>query len=320
MKVLIIYYSQSGNTMRIAKRIAKGCRAAGAETDVVKLKDASYDMLDGYDLIGLGSPVWKVATPNMHHFITQMPDQKGKHCFAFNTHGTLPHLYFPVTLPNLRRAGLLPIGYNDWYGDVTMPGMPKPYYTYGHPDEQDFAEAEAFGREMVENSARIAAGETELIYPDPPLDEKVMTQALICSNMLAEPVNPQGDFIRDPKKCAYPACHLCMDNCPMGYIDLTAEPQRFGNRGFKCDDCHECSFCFMLCPTGAIEMDPPGIEHAMKNKGVRHKPFEEMLKKDEASGKFRPHIDIEDVGFDTPYLLWHPKRPYFTLPKETDEE
>lgn len=320
MKVLIIYYSQSGNTMRIAKKIAKGARSAGAKVDVVKLKDATYEMMEQYDLIGIGSPVWKADTPNMHGFIDKMPDQGGKHCFAFNTHGCLPHLYFPIVLPNLKNHGLLPIGYKDWYGDVTMPGMPKPYYTYGHPDEQDFAEAEAFGREMVENSPRIAAGETELIYPDPEMNEKVFKQAMICSNMLLCPTNPQGDFIRDASKCAYPKCTLCMDNCTMGYIDLSKDPQVFGNRGNKCDDCHECSFCFMICPMGAITMDPPPEEHIAGVIGKRHLWFEEMLDMDEAEGKFRRHIAADDVGFDTPYLLWHPKRPYFILPKDEEEE
>ena len=110
MKILIIYYSQSGNTRKIAKCIARGARSAGAEVDVVKLKDASYEMLDGYDLIGIGSPVWKADTPNLHGFIDKMPNQNGKLCFAFNTHGTLPHLYFPIVLPNLKNHGLLPIG------------------------------------------------------------------------------------------------------------------------------------------------------------------------------------------------------------------
>ncbi len=320
MKILIVYYSQSGNTRRIAKAIARGARSTGAQVDVVKLKDADYDMFGQYDLLGFGSPVWKADTPNMHAFISKIPNQNGKHCFAFNTHGTLPHLYFPIVLPNLKRRGLLPIGYADWYGDVVMPGMPKPYYTAGHPDAQDIAEAEAFGREMAENSPRIAAGETELIYPDPEMNDKVFQQAMICSNMLLEPTNPQGDFIRDPAKCAFPKCTLCMDNCTMGYIDLKANPPRFGNRGDKCDDCHECSFCYMICPTGAIETDPPMSEHIKPTLGQRKHGFEAMLDRDEAEGKFRRLIPVEEVGFDTPYVLWHPKRPYFVIPKETDDE
>jgi len=200
---------------------------------------------------------------------------------------------------------------------VYMPGMPKPYYTAGHPDEQDFAEAEAFGREMAENSPRIKAGETELIYPDPEMNDKVFEQAMICSNMLLCPTNPQGAFYRNPEKCHYPQCHVCMDNCTMGYIDLSADPPRFGNRGFQCDDCHECSYCFMICPFGAVETDDPG--QFEREKSHRHFNFEVMLDRDEAEGKFRRLIPVEKVGFDTPYVFWHPDRPYLKVPKEDDE-
>ena len=318
MKVLIIYYSQSGNTRKIAKAIGRGASQVADECRVAPLKEVTAADLDQYDLIGLGSPVWKVETPNVRQFYMGLPDQNGKHIFSFNTHGTLPHLYFSIVLPNLRRKGFVTIGYNDWYGDVTMPGMPSPYYTAGHPDAIDIAEAEAFGREMVERSQRIHAGETELIQADPPLDEDVFTQAMIAANMLSSPTNPQGDFLRDASKCVFPKCRLCMDNCTMGYIDLAANPPVFGNRGFKCDDCHECSFCLMICPTGAVYTDPPMSEHIKLNKGKRKLAFEAMLDKDEARGKFRRLIPVEQVGFDTPYVLAHPKHPYFRIPKDED--
>ena len=63
MKVLIIYYTQSGNTLAIAKHIAAGMRSVGAEVTGCRVKDATYDMLKDYDLIGFGSPVWKADTP-----------------------------------------------------------------------------------------------------------------------------------------------------------------------------------------------------------------------------------------------------------------
>ena len=314
MKVLIIYYTQSGNTLAIAKHIAAGMRSVGAEVTGCRVKDATYDMLKDYDLIGFGSPVWKADTPNMHHFIDQMPKQNGTHCFAFNTHGTLPHLYFPIVIPNLKNHGLTPIGYKGWYGDVYMPGMPKPYYTAGHPDDIDFAEAEAFGKEMVENSIKIHAGDTSLIYPEPEMNEKVQLQAMICSNMLLCPTNPQGAFYRDPELCKYPKCHVCMDNCMMGYIDLSKEPPVFGNRGFQCDDCHECSYCFMICPFGAIKCSDP--EHFERDKHARHYQFEKMLDEDEATGEFRRLIPLEEVGFGNTYVFWHPERPYMKVPKD----
>ncbi len=318
MKVLIIYYSQAGNTKKIAKAIARGAGTAAESVDLVPLKQATAADLDNYDLIGLGSPVWKADPPNVRQFYQKLPDQQGKHIFSFNTHGTLPHLYFPIVLPNLRKKGFTVIGYNDWYGDVVMPGMPHPYYTAGHPDEIDLKEAESFGRDMVILSEKVHQGRTDLIQPDPEMNEDVFMQAMICSNMLLEPTNPQGEFIRDPQKCAYPKCTLCMDNCTMGYIDLAADPPRFGNRGTKCDDCHECSFCYMICPTGAIYTNPSMEEHIRPHLGKRKVLFEEMLKKDEARGKFRPLIAMDDVGFDTPYVLAHPKHPHFKIPRDDD--
>ena len=73
MKVLIVYYTQSGNTQKIASRIAKGAAAAGAEVTMLRLKRVTYEMLADYDLIGFGSPVWKADTPNMHAFIDKLP-------------------------------------------------------------------------------------------------------------------------------------------------------------------------------------------------------------------------------------------------------
>jgi flavodoxin/NAD-dependent dihydropyrimidine dehydrogenase PreA subunit len=316
MRVLIIYYSQSGNTLRIAKAVARGVSTLADGVELVTVKQALDVDLKNYDLIGLGSPIWKADPPNVRLFIERLPEQNGNHIFLFTTHGTLPHLYFPIVIPNLKRKGFNVIGYNDWYADVYMPGMPKPYYTHGHPDEIDFKEAEEFGREMALNSKRIANGETRLIYPEPELNEKVFKQAMICSNMLLSPVNPQGDFIRDESKCLYPKCTICEDNCTMGYIDLANG--RYGNRGFKCDDCHECSYCFMLCPSGAINTDPPMEEHIKPHLGKRKLAFEEMLDMDEAAGKFRRLIPVDEVGFNTPYVIAHPNRPYMKVPKDTD--
>ena len=73
----------------------------------------------------------------------------------------------------------------------------------------------------------------------------------------------------------------------------------------------------MLCPFGAVEISDPG--QFEREKSHRHLNFEVMLDRDEAEGKFRRLVPIEEVGFDTPYVFWHPQRPYLTAPKEDDE-
>lgn len=318
MKVLVIYFSQSGNTKKIAHAIGDGAREVADVVDVKALKHVTYDMLEDYDLIGLGSPVWKADPPNIRRFYNNAPDQKGKHIFAFATHGTMPGFYFPVVLPNLKKAGFTVIGSARWYGNVVMPGMPEPYYTAGHPDAQDCQEAREFGKEMVLRSQRIAAGETDLIPPMPKNDINP-DQAVAIVNMLLEYGNPQGKIVRDPKKCIYPKCSRCMEYCTMDYIDLACSPQKFGSEGNCCNDNHECAWCFMICPTGAIHLEPDVYEHIKPFIGVRKPLFENILNKAEADGEFRRLIPEEEVGFDTPYVVAHPKHPYFKVPPKMED-
>ncbi|MBS4024607.1 MAG: flavodoxin family protein, partial [Clostridia bacterium] len=66
MKCLIIYYSQTGSTKKIASAIHNGMSQLADQCDLMSVKDADPIDLDKYDLIGLGSPVWMGAeTPNV---------------------------------------------------------------------------------------------------------------------------------------------------------------------------------------------------------------------------------------------------------------
>ena len=56
MNVLVTYFSQSGNTEKIAKAICE--EAAQANTaDLKKLEDITPDEAAGYDFIFIGSPL-----------------------------------------------------------------------------------------------------------------------------------------------------------------------------------------------------------------------------------------------------------------------
>jgi hypothetical protein len=45
-----------------------------------------------------------------------------------------------------------------------------------------------------------------------------------------------------------------------------------------------------------------------------------MLDRDEKEGLFRRHIAAEDVGYDHPYIFWHPQRPFLKVPKPLRDE
>jgi len=92
MKALVIYYSITGNTKKVAQAIHKGMCAAGRsgeKFDIAKLREVRPQDLIGYDLIGLGSPVmYRQELHNVTAFIEDgIRYAEGKHGFAFCTHG-----------------------------------------------------------------------------------------------------------------------------------------------------------------------------------------------------------------------------------------
>ena len=57
MKSLIIYYSQTGNTKKVAHAIRRGMSQLVEQCDITKVKEVKPEDVNKYDLIGLGSPV-----------------------------------------------------------------------------------------------------------------------------------------------------------------------------------------------------------------------------------------------------------------------
>ncbi len=57
-RILICYYSRSGNTKEMAYLIQKGVMDEGVDVDTLDVKDVKIDSLLGYDGIILGSPTY----------------------------------------------------------------------------------------------------------------------------------------------------------------------------------------------------------------------------------------------------------------------
>lgn len=247
MKGLVVYYSATGNTKKVARAIHRGMTQL-LEADLASVKEITPAEVGRYDLVGLGSPIWYFReTANVRRFVYHLPSLAGKLGFVFCTHGTAPLGIFHSMVPLLREKGLTIIGWGDWYGSVyQVLHAPKPYFTDGHPDRVDLQEAESFGREMAERALRIAAGEKDLI---PTLPRGRDADPPFQPHPIGEPfpgANPKRVIKVD--ECLYPDCTACEDLCPVSCIDLGAEPPTFG------DSCYNCSLCNRICPTGAIKL------------------------------------------------------------------
>jgi flavodoxin/ferredoxin len=300
MKSIIIYFSQSGSTFKVARAVHKGMVPHIDQCDLVSIEKADPGDAAAYDLIGVGSAVWSGVPLHVENFIDAMPPMDGKHAFTFATHGVMPLRFMPNMMRLLTGKGFTVIGAKKWYGSVNHPLLPKPYLTDGHPDEIDLREAEDFGRSIPEINRRISAGEKDLIPPIPPMPPPRTLERIIPEKKL------------NIEKCNYPECMLCMDNCRLKVIDLSTSPPTFPEK------CPPCFFCELICPAGAVEIDyePYSKEETMRAKQY----FAETLRKKEAEGKFRRLVPEDKVGWDTPFYKLYSKHPRWVIPEDDEDQ
>ncbi|MGM0689304.1 MAG: flavodoxin family protein [Bacillota bacterium] len=93
-KILIVYYSRTGHTRKMAEAVAVGARGTGAEINLCEVNDCSMDQLLEYDGIIAGSPTYYglVSGPLKEFFdrsIVHHGKLEGKVGGAFSSAGIL---------------------------------------------------------------------------------------------------------------------------------------------------------------------------------------------------------------------------------------
>lgn len=258
MKGIVVYYSGTGNTQKIAKAIHKGMETVLEKCDIASVKKIDPKDVAKYDVLAIGGPIWYFReTANLRLFAYKMPRLDGKYCVPFCTHGAAPMGFFYSLVPTLVKKGLIIIGWNDWYcGVYQVLHMPKPYLTDGHPDVIDLQEAELFGKKMAERAMKISNGQANLIpkIPKGPKADPLWQPASMAKFEPPGLARKADEAISRPLrkvnlvKCLYPTCTICVDNCPVNAFDFSMKPPKVKQQ------CLQCNICERLCPTNAIEV------------------------------------------------------------------
>jgi flavodoxin/ferredoxin len=288
VKTLIICFSQTGNTQKIADCIRDGILEVTGQCDLVNLSDVNTNSLAEYDLVGLGCPVFYYQEPfNVRDFIESLPHLESKHWFVFCSHGSVIGGTFPSMAERLGKKGITVIGYHDSYADGTLPFYPYPTLTTGHPDSLDLGAAHAFGKEIARRSQRIAEGDRSLIPAVKPVpDEWVRTAGMLNSDFLTQ-MMPRLRI--DMEKCTH--CHACEDNCPVKGIDVETDPVRIQ------EPCIYCYYCAKICPTLAIEADWDMLVAMAPENYARYR---QALDEAAARGEFRWLVNPDTINFEDP--------------------
>jgi len=169
MKILVCYFSNTGNTEKVAQKIAEGLENETVE--LKKIEDADQSSLKKYDLVVLGSGIYGgKLSKKVIDFMKGVTEYPPKFAF-FNTHqsATSYQKAFKRIRTKLEENKAKVIGEFDCVGENI--GMPKETIlgmleklppdekkrqesilakTVGHPDAQDLANAKDFGKSLIQ--------------------------------------------------------------------------------------------------------------------------------------------------------------------------
>lgn len=293
MKILIIHFSQTNYTKKVAQCISEGAAAEGAECRVVSIIDVEKSTVGEYDLVGIGCPVFYYQEPfNVRWFIEDLPSLTGQSWFVFCTHGSMRGFALEFMARDLAHKGARVIGYHDTYAHATAPFIPGPTLTTGHPDEIGYEEARGFGREIVDRARKIAAGESVEVPVPEPMPEKYRIRSGFMTPLVLEIYLPKLEV--DLLSCTL--CRTCEKRCPVGGIDIDACPPRLQ------DPCIWCYHCVMMCPEVAIDAKNSDWKWMRKEIPGLYAEFRPLLEKDAARGKYRFITDPDSLDYSITQL------------------
>lgn len=241
---LIAYFSQGGTTARVAERIADGLRPEGYRVDLCNIKDRQRPDVSGYDLLGIGLPVYYYRPPfNVTDYVNSLPSLSGLPAFVFVLHGTYRFDAGTTVVRTLARKGARHAGYFHSCGHELWVGYLKEGYIFSpdHPTEEELARAEAFGHQVAAH----AVGSPYLTPTDERPPSIVYRVERFLTNRWLATHGYSRLFRVDAERCS--TCGLCIQRCPNRNIT-----EGKGGLPIWGRNCLLCLTCELTCPEQAI--------------------------------------------------------------------
>lgn len=152
MKSLVIYYSETGNTEKVAKAIAEILNA-----DIKRIEETNPDELNNYDLIFIGTPVHGSRPAKIiEEFLNELPILSNKRGAAFCTIHMFGHKKtFKIIKEKIEDKGINFIGSFSCKGWSRLIANFGPrIFNIGHPNKEDLKNAAEFAKNILEVAQR----------------------------------------------------------------------------------------------------------------------------------------------------------------------
>jgi flavodoxin/NAD-dependent dihydropyrimidine dehydrogenase PreA subunit len=247
MDIVLITFSQTGNTHKIAEAMADAFREAAHLVRTIPLNEATPDDANNIDLLGVGTPCFSSQSPTpIKKFLRTLPSLNGQRAFVFATSSGAPGRVLYDLASLLRGKGAEVLGGFLARGEVHHPAPHMTGQFMGRPSEDDLIRARQFAFTVAEHISMNRNGSLVNNRPDAlkPAWGFYDLMGLALSDKLLRLIMPEPK--PDPVKCDQ--CQWCVVECPMGNISLLSAP-------ILSDRCIRCYHCLNGCPQEAFRAD-----------------------------------------------------------------
>jgi flavodoxin/ferredoxin len=242
--VTIVYFSQTGNTRKVAETASDVFRETGSSVRCISLQKASAQDMVNSDLLGVGTPCFSSQAPTpVKKFLQELPPLDGKQAFVFATSGGSPGRVLYDVTSRLRKKGANVIGGFLARGECHHPAPCLNGRCPGRPNQEDLASARRFAQSVVEylragRSGSLVDARADALRPGYGFYDSV---AFFSVDPLVRRLLPEPKL--NPDRCN--ECQWCVDECPMD--NITAQPYPVLGR-----NCIRCYRCLSGCPQQAF--------------------------------------------------------------------
>ncbi len=252
MKIIIIYFSGTGNTKLVSKTLSEHLILLGNDVSISSIEKFDFKRSGDYDCIGFGFPVYAWQAPKFYRELLEkkMPSLTDKAAFVFNTRAISSYMSNYYVAEILRKKGFIVFDCDNF----TTP--PNDWMIFFKKDNFMVKTKVLFANDVFENIKTFANRISDQLnhdYPIKHLHFKLDIRAYIASKCFNYPgmllfnmVCKKWSVLKD--KCT--RCRICVDNCPSHNItiDKNSSYPIFSN------NCVYCFRCINKCPEEAIQL------------------------------------------------------------------
>lgn len=255
MRVLILYFSGTGNTDYVARYLQRKLESFSVDAGLSSIETILPEKSAEFDLLIVGFPVYAGRPPEfLQQYLNLLPNASQKGLFVFCTRAVFTGQAINNVYDQLNRKGYIPLGYKiaGMPGSDGLPFMNKNSSFARRALNKDYSDLRGinqFAQRITDVIGAINQGQSvNSMRKQAPKEIPLLNRAFqllwdVGYRFAEKKIKPK---FRVDEKCVQ--CGICVKQCPSNNISLINGSITFNTH------CYMCMRCINQCPKEAIQI------------------------------------------------------------------